>query len=417
MSPNAAGWGAAAVGVVLVMQLVLLLRLRRVLRRQREEERHTLVHAAEDAMRANEKRTRALLKAIPDLMFVLRRDGTYLDYHAQSSRDLFVPAEQFLGRNMKDVMPAALAEQFFGCFDEAMRTGGPVNLEYSLPSPDGHLDYEARIVRRDEDTVVSTVRDITERKRAEHALREAHAQLAHVNRVLTVGELAYSIAHELNQPLCAILANATACAHETVRPAPDLGELRAIAADIQRDAKRAGDVIAHIRTLVRKAPSRITSVDINEVVREVAQLLRSDVAIAGVALHVQLSDEPLVIDGDRVQLQQVLLNLIRNAVDATKDAGQPRASLSIRSWRNESGTVEVAVSDSGVGLLPGEEERVFEPFYTTKTHGMGMGLAISRSIVEAHAGRLWATANDNRGATFRFTMPSAASDSMASLTT
>jgi len=172
MPPNASLWGAVAVGTVVVLQMLLLLRLRRTLQRQRVEEREALARAAESAVRANEKRTRALLKAMPDLMFVQNRDGTYLDYHAPQPNDLFVPAEYFLGRNMKDILPPSLAEQFLRCFEQAMAEGGPVSLEYALPMSGEMLYYEARIVRRDEDTLVSTVRNITERKRAEQAVFE-----------------------------------------------------------------------------------------------------------------------------------------------------------------------------------------------------------------------------------------------------
>ena len=416
MKPNVTAWIAIPAALAAIVEAILLIRLRLQLRRQREREPFELARAAEGAVRTTEERTRALLRAMPDLMFVHGRDGTYLDFHAPQATDLYVTPDQFLGRNMRDIMPPHLVDQFFACFDEAMRTGGPVAMEYSLHVNDEDQHFEARIVRRDDESLVSTVRNITERKRAEQALRDAHAQLAHFNRVLTVGELAYSIAHEVNQPLCAILANATACAREAARPRPDLVELRAIAEDIQRDAKRAGDVIAHIRTLVRKAPARITHVDINEVATEVTHILRSDAATAGVALHVELADEPLLIDGDRIQLQQVLLNLIRNGVEATKDAGLPHSELSIRSRRTETGAVEVEVTDCGIGLRPGEEERVFEPFYTTKAHGMGMGLAISRSIVEAHSGRLWATTNNGEGATFRFIVPVSPTGPTASLT-
>ena len=246
----------------------------------------------------------------------------------------------------------------------------------------------------------------SERQRAEEALHHTQAELAHVNRVATLGELTASIAHEINQPLAAVVNNASACLRWLA--AHNLEEARQSAALVVADGHRAGEIVARIRGLAKKAPLQKDWLDINETIREVIALVRSEVHRSGIALETQLSDEvhyaPLIL-ADRIQLQQVLLNLIMNAIEAMSGADDGPRELLVCSGTDESRRVLVAVRDSGPGLDPQSLERLFDAFYTTKPHGMGMGLAISRSIIEAHGGRLWATANEGRGATFQFTLP------------
>jgi predicted ATPase/signal transduction histidine kinase len=246
----------------------------------------------------------------------------------------------------------------------------------------------------------------SERQRAEDALHHAQAELAHVNRVATLGELTASIAHEINQPLAAVVNNASACLRWLA--AQNLEEARQSAALVVADGHRAGEIVARIRALVKKAPLQKEWLDLNDTIREVIALVRSEVHRNGIALGTQLSDEvhdaPLIL-ADRIQVQQVLLNLIINAIEALSGAGDGPRELMVRSGTDDSRRVLVAVRDSGPGLDPQSLERLFDAFYTTKPHGLGMGLAISRSIIEAHGGRLWATANEGRGATFQFTLP------------
>jgi C4-dicarboxylate-specific signal transduction histidine kinase len=215
-----------------------------------------------------------------------------------------------------------------------------------------------------------------------------------------------SIAHEVNQPLAAVVNNASACLRWLA--AANLEEARNSAALVIADGHRAGEIIARIRALAKKAPARKEWLDINQTIREVIALARTEVQRGGVALETRLSDDvhylPL-ISADRVQLQQVILNLIVNAIEAMSGADNGARELLVRSGTAESRRVLVAVRDSGPGLDPKTLDRLFEAFYTTKPQGMGMGLAISRSIIEAHGGRLWATANQDRGATFQFTLP------------
>jgi len=253
-------------------------------------------------------------------------------------------------------------------------------------------------------TIGSQLGQFIERKRAEDALRHAQMELAHVTRVATLGEMSASIAHEINQPLAAVVTNANACLRWLA--ANNLEATRESAEQIIADGHRAGEIINRIRALAKKAPSRKDWLDINETVREVIALARSEVDRNRVALHIQLPDDVPRVLGDRIQLQQVILNLMINAIEAMSGAGAGPRDLLIRSGAAESQHVLVSVRDSGPGIDPKSFHHLFEAFYTTKPRGMGMGLAICRSIIEAHGGKLWATANDDRGATFQFKLPS-----------
>ena len=254
-------------------------------------------------------------------------------------------------------------------------------------------------------TIGSQIGQFIERKRTEEALHKAQAELAHVTRVTTLGEMTASIAHEINQPLAAVVNNANACLRWLAGPTPNLEEARKSAALITADGHRAGEIISRIRALVNKAPPQKDWVHINETILEVVALTRSEVQGNRIALQTQLSDDLPLVLGDRIQLQQVILNLIINAVEAMSGAGEGPREMEVGSGKNESQGVLVIVRDSGPGLDPNSLDHLFTAFFTTKAQGLGMGLAISRSIIEAHGGRLWATANQHRGATFQFTLP------------
>ena len=259
-------------------------------------------------------------------------------------------------------------------------------------------------------SVLVTVVDLSERKRAEQALNHAQSALAHMTRVTTLGELTASIAHEVNQPLAAIVNNASACLSLLSHGRADVEELRAALADINSDAERASAVIERVRAMAkRSAPDRIP-VRVTDLVHEVVALTRAESATRRVAIRTDVPAELPAVLGDRVQLQQVLLNLVINAMDAMSGADDPERSLDVRGRTDGldgSPTVTISVEDRGVGLQPEELDRLFEPFYTTKPHGMGLGLAISRSIIEAHGGRLWGESQRGRGAVFSFRLPAA----------
>ena len=252
---------------------------------------------------------------------------------------------------------------------------------------------------------IGVVMDTTERKRSEEALREAQAELARVARATTMGELTASIAHEVNQPLAAVVINAGACLRWLAAETPNLDEARAAVREIVRDGNRASAVIARIRGLLKKGEPVTVQLSVNDVVREIIMLTQGEVLRRDASLLTELADGLPAVLADRVQLQQLLLNLMMNALDAMSAVTDRPRVLRIRTSTYDPATILVALRDSGVGLNPGQMERLFEAFYTTKSEGMGMGLSISRSIVEMHGGRLWATPNDGFGATFQFTLP------------
>jgi len=248
--------------------------------------------------------------------------------------------------------------------------------------------------------------DITERKRAEEKLREAQTELAHVSRLTTMGEMAASIAHEVNQPLAGMITNANASLRWLAGDAPNLAEAGEAIRRIIRDGNRAGDVISRMRALFKKARTAKERFDINEAIEEVVTLTQSEVRRNKVGLRMQLAADLPSVMGDRVQLQQVVVNLILNAIEAMSPVEERERELVIRTQRGEGDEVAVAVQDSGIGVDLLSAERIFEAFHTTKPGGLGMGLSISRSIVESHGGRLWVVSNDGPGATFQFTFHS-----------
>lgn len=250
--------------------------------------------------------------------------------------------------------------------------------------------------------------EMNERKHAEEALVKAQSELAHMTRLTTIGELTASIAHEVNQPLAAIMNNGNACLTLLPNGDPHVEDLRAALTEIVDDAERAGAVINRVRQLAKKAPFEKTRLRLMDVVTEVLTLARFESLARGVAIRTELAADLPLVAGDRVQLQQVLLNLVVNGMDAMAKIEQNRRVLIIASRpKEEDGNLAVliAVRDCGVGFKAGESSRLFEPFYTTKSNGLGMGLAISRSIIEAHGGRLWAESNNGPGATFSFSLP------------
>src|SRR3989442_1620339 len=255
------------------------------------------------------------------------------------------------------------------------------------------------------DSVLVTVTDITERKRTEESLRQAQAELAHVTRVTTLGELTASIAHEVNQPLAAIVADANASLNWLTAAHPDLDVVRDALAAIVREGHRAADVIQHIRQLASKTEPHKARLDVNHVICEVVPLVRTAVLSHRVSLRVDLASALGPVLGDRVQLQQVLINLVMNGIEAMASVGDRPPELVIRSRPHGGDQVLAAVQDAGVGIDRNTVDRRFSAFFTPKPGGLGMGLSISRSIIDPHGGRPWATPNPTHGATFHFALP------------
>lgn len=253
--------------------------------------------------------------------------------------------------------------------------------------------------------ILETNNDITERKRMDDALQQTQADLARMNRILVLGEMTASIAHEVKQPIAAVITNANAGLYWLDAHPPALEEVRQVFKRILQDGSRAGEVLGRVRALVKKVSPRIESLNLNDVIGEVVALTRQELLRNRVVLRNALSYDIPLVKGDRIQLQQVLINLIVNAVEAmTGEHDRPR-ELTISTARAGPDTAKVEVRDTGPGLDPRHLDLLFQSFFTTKAEGMGMGLAICRSIVEAHGGRLEATPNEPHGAVFRFTLP------------
>ena len=261
---------------------------------------------------------------------------------------------------------------------------------------------------------VAFVLDLSERKRAEEAHRELESELAHMNRLSVMGELAASLAHEITQPIASARNNARAALNFLDRQPPDLGEVREALDSVVGDADRAGAIIGRIRDQMKKAPPQKYRFDLNEAINEVIVLARGEITKNGVSVDTHLTEEALSVEGDRVQLQQVILNLVMNAVEAMGSVQEGPRELSISTEQTQANGLLVAVRDTGPGIDAKHLERVFEAFYTTKSSGVGMGLSICRSIIDAHGGRLWTDANAPRGAVFQFALPRAEGEFMNS---
>jgi PAS domain S-box-containing protein len=300
-------------------------------------------------------------------------------------------------------------------FLERPDEGSHFDVDFRIVLPGGAVKYvrstghPVRNISGDLLEYVGTSIDVTERKRADEErerLRQVQADLAHLNRVTTMGELTASLAHEIRQPISAAVTNAKTCLRWLVRDAPDLAEASEAASRIVKDATRAADIISRISLLFKKGALQRELVDVNELIREMIVLLRSEANRYSISIRIELAEDLPMVMADRVQLQQVFMNLMLNGIDAMKGM-TGEGELTIKSGADD-GQVLVSVSDTGVGLPPEQAEQIFKAFFTTKDQGTGMGLPISRSIIESHGGHLWAIGASGRGATFQFTLPATA---------
>ena len=352
-----------------------------------------------------EARNSAILSAAPDMMFLLTKQGIFLDYHAPHRRDLFVPPDSFMGRRISDVLPSRVASAITDSFARLDKGPSPIVVEYALPMPDGEHQYEGRVVPCRGNEVLVVVRDVTQRKRSERALIEAQADLSRLSRLTALGEFTASIAHEIRQPLTVILLNARTCLRWLSGKTPDLTEVSAALTDVVDAGQRANEIIRRNRELFKHQTVQKAPLDLGAVINEVEVLARTRLIAARVTLVTSVRADVPAVQGDRVELQQVLLNLIGNSIDAM-DGGDPSSRvIEISSGLAPDGNVRVSVRDTGVGLEGVDRARMFDMSYTTKSSGSGVGLSISRSIIEAHGGQLWAEESSGRGATFSFTLP------------
>jgi two-component system sensor kinase FixL len=362
---------------------------------------------AEEALRASEERYREVIETQTDLICRFLPDTTLTFVNEAYCRFFKRQREQLIGRKFIELIPEADREKTLERITILAEARGVQTVEHQVVLPDGRLGWhhwvnhaicglDGRVVE-----LQAIGHDISDRKQAE----EANERLAHVSRLAMVGELTASIAHEINQPLGAILSNAEAASMLLDATPKNIEEIKQILADIRRDDVRASDVIRHIRTLLRKRHLEMELLDMNQLVSDVLALTRAEARKRNIAWKSEFAPALRMVEGDRVHLQQVLLNLVLNGMDAMADTPEDERWLIVSTAGYESGQVEIVVSDSGNGIRPDRFPRLFETFFTTKKEGMGLGLSISRMIVEAHHGQIRAENNSGRGATFRVILP------------
>ena len=355
----------------------------------------------------------AIVESSHDAIVSKSLNGVITSWNKGAERLFGYAAEEAVGQNITLIIPPDRRDEERTIVEQLTRGERIDDFETVRMRKDGSLldvsltispmkDASGRVVGASK-----LARDITERKRAEEALRQAQTDLAHASRLTTMGEFTASLAHEVKQPIAAVVTDANTCVRWITRDEPDLKEAREAAWRIVKDAKRASEIINRVHLLFKKGTPQRELVDLNEVAREMIVLLGDEASRHSISVRTELAEDLPHVIGDRVQLQQVLMNLIVNGVDAMHDIDGPR-ELIIRSQPAENNELLLSVSDTGVGLPRQQADQIFNSFFTTKTHGTGMGLRISRSIVESHGGRLWAADNSPRGASFCFTLPTKA---------
>jgi PAS domain S-box-containing protein len=369
-------------------------------------------HDSSAALTESEARFRKMTDTAPVMIWMIGADKLctfvnkkWLDFRGGT-------LERELGHGWTEGLHPDDLGRFDDAFASSFSARQEFTIEYRLQRSDGEYRWlvNSGVPRLEDDGTflgyLGSCVDITERKRAEAELHLERQELAHISRLSTMGELAASLAHELHQPLTAILSNAQAAQRFIAADSTDLDEVREILADIIQDNSRAAEVIRRMRSLVKKEGIELAAIELSTIIQDVILLTRTDAMLHNIRVLLDLGPGLPPVRGDRVQLQQVLLNLLLNAFDAMGNCPANQREITVRAKR-DSGQVEVSVSDQGTGLTPHALERIFQPFFTTKRDGLGMGLAISRSIIEAHGGRLGAKNNVGRGATFGFILPAA----------
>jgi PAS domain S-box-containing protein len=344
-----------------------------------------------------------------DLLVIAGLDGKYLSINPAWTDVLGWSEGDLLGKSCQWLQHPDDRERSRGELDHLARSHKTSLFENRLRDKDGSYHWISWKAVSDREHIYAMGRDITGHKQADEARRELESNLAHVNRVSMMGELATSLSHEVTQPIASARNNARAAENFLDMQTPDIGEVREALACVVGDIDRAEGILDRIRDQIKKAPGRIDCFDLNDAINEIIALAQGAASKSSISIVARLTKGLPAVRGDRVQVQQVVLNLTLNAVEAMGSVEVGVRELSITTERDETGAL-VAVSDSGPGIDPEHLERVFEAFYTTKSTGIGMGLSICRSIIHAHGGRLWAEANEPRGAAFRFTLPGAGAE-------
>lgn len=376
-----------------------------------------------DDLQKSQQELQAILDGTPSLVYVKDLEGRFLLVNRRFESVFALPREKLIGKSTHDLLPRQTADALRAADLEVMGKRGEVFIEEVRDEPDGRHTYlSVKFPLLDASGKVYAVcgisTDITRHKRAELELQQQRDELAHLARVMTLGELSGSLAHELNQPLAIILTNAQAAQRLLAQQPPDLAEARDILADIVSEDERAGEVIRRLRALLKPGQLQLVPLSVVDLIQDVFRIARTDLIARGIVVHTPPGESVPQVLGDRIQLEQVILNLILNAGDAMVTNPPSRRHLTIGT-AHHGGAVRISVSDTGCGLPP-DAERVFKPFYTTKKNGLGLGLAICRSIATAHNGRLWAepnvaagtpgASNAGHGSTFHFELPALAED-------
>jgi PAS domain S-box-containing protein len=353
--------------------------------------------------------TGQVFECSPDAVLIIGTDYRYKRVNPMHARNWGKPAGSIVGMHVADLVGVEFFEQKIRPFLDRCFAGEDTRFEEWFDNARGRtfLAVSYSPLRSDSSRVQAApviTRDFTELTLASETLRQAQADLAHVSRVTTMGELTASLAHEVNQPITAAVNGASTCARWLTRDDPDLGEAREAALGVIRNARRAADIINRIRSISKKGESKRRLIDIAEVIREIIALLRNEANRYSISILTDLDTNLPKVMADSVQVQQVIMNLIMNSFDTMKNLNRTREFV-IRSRPGEDRCLVISVTDSGVGLPSEQRNQIFDAFFTTKSHGLGMGLRISRSIVESHGGRLWASDNSPHGASFSFTLP------------
>jgi PAS domain S-box-containing protein len=363
----------------------------------------------------SEERYRIVVETASDAVITADESGLILFTNPATKRIFGYDSTELIGRPLTTLMPEFMRKLHEAGFKRYLATGqrhinwqGTELIGMRKNGEEFPLEISfGEQIRNGHRVFTGFVRDISEKKRAEEErerLRQAQADLAHINRISTMGELAASLAHEIKQPISAAMIDARTCSRWLTRDRPDLAEAQTAASRVVKDVARASEIIGRVRSLFKKDSLQHEEVDINELIQEMIALLRGEASRHSISIHSDLSPDLPPIMADRVQLQQVLMNLMLNSIEAMKDMNTP-GKLTIKSQQDDSGQLLISVMDTGVGIPPEKIEQIFNAFFTSKPQGTGMGLPISRSIIESHGGRLWATPNAGTGTTFHFTLP------------
>jgi two-component system sensor histidine kinase DctS len=363
-----------------------------------------------EVVRKSEERLSKIFNATPDSVVISRlRDGLLMYINPAFTNMLEFTPEEALGKTSIDLNIWVRPEEWQTLIGELEEKGKVSGFETEFRTKENEVIYVAvsasLIDMEGEECIVSLTSDITERKKAEEEARQLRGELAYVERFSTMGEMGTTLAHELNQPLAAISNYAQGCINRLRTGIDDPTSLLSAMEKVYEQAGRAGDLISNVRSFVRKEQPQWTSINVNQIVREITDLLAADARLNQITIVLELNETLPWVKGNPIQIQQVILNLARNGMEAMKESDTASRRLTITTSEHADGMIEITVRDVGQGLPPGDKERLFTPFFTTKSYGLGLGLSISQSIIAAHGGEIGFIPDGGMGTVVRFTLP------------